>query len=157
MHGPCIAASGRSVYSELEHRLMTKLIESIFGENLPGLTRCLILPGAETRRFQATLLTRKLLHIEQLMLTSLENWPALLAQESGAMLKTNGKHMDLESSGQSRLVADLSGATKPDGNNVDIDLQMGRLAYNSGKFSIASNLMRRQLQMLKRAITEGGR
>ena len=65
-------------------------------------------------------------------------------QGESSLLKTDSKHMDLSSSsGQSHFIQDLSGATKPDGNNVDIDLQMGRLAQNSGDYSNAARLMRR--------------
>jgi flagellar basal-body rod protein FlgB len=136
---------------------MTKLIESIFGENLPGLNKMLDLTWRRNQAISSNVANAETPAYRAVDVNFAGELARAFGQESGAMLKTNGKHMDLESSGQSRLVADLSGATKPDGNNVDIDLQMGRLAYNSGKFSIASNLMRRQLQMLKRAITEGGR
>lgn len=75
-----------------------------------------------------------------------------------AVLKaTNPKHMDIKPSGQAHLVEDFSGATRPDGNNVDIDIQMGRLAFNSEKYSQAANLMGRKLALIKRTITESSR
>jgi flagellar basal-body rod protein FlgB len=75
---------------------------------------------------------------------------------SNAPIKTtNAAHMDIGEGGQSRMIEDHTSPTKADGNNVDIDLQMGLLAYNSGKYSIAANLMRKHLSILKNAIREG--
>ena len=54
----------------------------------------------------------------------------------------------------SKLVRDLSGTTKPDGNNVDLDLQMGRLAQNSGDYANAARLIRRQIGLLRTAIRD---
>lgn len=70
------------------------------------------------------------------------------------LARTDQKHLDLGKTGDSHLVADYSGITKPDGNNVDIDVQMGRLAYNSSRYSAYSNYLGKKLQMLKRAINE---
>lgn len=79
-------------------------------------------------------------------------------KRAGTELKTtNTKHIDLASSGNAHMIENLGGATKADGNNVDIDIQMGQLAYNSGKYSSAARLMRKRLGILKYAIREGGR
>jgi flagellar basal-body rod protein FlgB len=67
---------------------------------------------------------------------------------------TNPAHLDLGQPEGAHLKSDLSGATKPDGNNVDIDIQMGKLAYNSGQYSIATNLMRKKLSLLGNAIRQ---
>lgn len=72
--------------------------------------------------------------------------------------KTNSKHLDLSSNdGNSHVVEDLSGATKADGNNVDIDIQMGEMAQNAGRYTSAATLMRKQMGLLKLAIREGAR
>ena len=68
--------------------------------------------------------------------------------------KTNEKHLDLSTNELAHLTPDLSGATKADGNNVDIDIQMGRLAYNSGKYSLNSSLLRKKLQFIYNAIRQ---
>jgi flagellar basal-body rod protein FlgB len=75
-------------------------------------------------------------------------------QKSTDLLKTNSKHIDTSDSSGSFLTKDFSGATKADGNNVDIDIQMGRLAYNSGRFSTAANALRKQLSLLKNALRD---
>ncbi|MGA1192475.1 MAG: flagellar basal body rod protein FlgB [Bdellovibrionota bacterium] len=74
-----------------------------------------------------------------------------------ALLKTDNQHLDLKSAGNSRLVQDLSGATKADGNNVDLDIQMGKLSYNAGKYSAAANVVRKKMQMLRFAIQQAMR
>jgi flagellar basal-body rod protein FlgB len=45
---------------------------------------------------------------------------------------------------------------KHDGNNVDLDREARLLGENALRFSVASNLMRAQLQMLRNAIQGGG-
>ncbi len=68
------------------------------------------------------------------------------------------KHMNVTAdSGLAHMGEDFSGATRGDGNNVDLDIQMGRLAFNSEKYSQAANLVGRKLSLIKRAITEFSR
>lgn len=76
---------------------------------------------------------------------------------TGEMKRTNGRHLDLSTQGSAHLVEDLSGATRPDGNNVDLDIQMGQLTYNGGKYSMAATVLRKQLSLLRQAIREGSR
>jgi flagellar basal-body rod protein FlgB len=78
-------------------------------------------------------------------------------ESSESIARTSSKHLDVSTDSASHLASDLSGATKPDGNNVDIDIQMGRLAYNSGQYSMATDAYRKKLGLLKFAIREAGR
>ncbi len=50
-------------------------------------------------------------------------------------------------------VADL--ATKNDGNNVSLDRESRLLAENGLRFSVASSLLRSQIQLVRSAIKEG--
>jgi flagellar basal-body rod protein FlgB len=79
------------------------------------------------------------------------------AQQPTEVSKTDTSHMDLSSGEEAHLEADLAGATKADGNNVDIDIQMSELAFNSGQYSGASRLLRKKLGIIKMAIREGSR
>jgi len=45
---------------------------------------------------------------------------------------------------------------KSDGNNVDLDREARMLAENALRFSVASNLLRSQLQGIKAALQDGG-
>ena len=68
---------------------------------------------------------------------------------------TDRNHVSISGNNDSsEVVNDLSGATKPDGNNVDLDLKMGRLAQNSGDYMNAARLIRRQIGLLRTAIRE---
>lgn len=73
-------------------------------------------------------------------------------KDSSPMLKTDAKHLDVGEAGNSHLIADLSGATKADGNNVDIDIQMGQLDYNRNTYVRAGDLLRRKLRFFATAI-----
>jgi len=46
-------------------------------------------------------------------------------------------------------------ATKNDGNNVDLDREARLLAENALRFSVASNLVKSQIQQIRSAIKEG--
>jgi len=67
---------------------------------------------------------------------------------------TNSKHMDLTTATGAHLVNDFSGMTKGDGNNVDLEIQMGTIAYTSGKYALATTILRKQLQILRTAIRQ---
>lgn len=82
---------------------------------------------------------------------------AFKAGSGGQLSKTDSRHLDLSSQSEAHLIPDLSGPTKPDGNNVDIDIQMGQLSHNYGEYSMATDLLRKKLQFIKFAIREGGR
>jgi flagellar basal-body rod protein FlgB len=71
--------------------------------------------------------------------------------------RTDPKHLEVSFEQSSHTVGDESGATKPDGNNVDIDLQMGRLTQNSGEYMNAARLIKRQLGLIRTAIRTGER
>ncbi len=73
-------------------------------------------------------------------------------KDSSPMLKTNARHLDTGEAGNSHLVADLSGATKADGNNVDIDIQMGQLDFNRSAYIRGGDLLRRKLKFFATAI-----
>jgi flagellar basal-body rod protein FlgB len=67
---------------------------------------------------------------------------------------TNTKHMDMSSSSGAFLMQDFSGATKADGNNVDVDIQMGKLVYNSSKYSAAASILREKFRQIHQIIRE---
>jgi len=71
------------------------------------------------------------------------------------LFKTEAAHMDVDPSKNSHLVGDYSGATRADGNNVDLDIQIGKMMFNSGEYSKAANILRRQLGMMKELIRQG--
>ncbi|NMC64049.1 MAG: flagellar basal body rod protein FlgB [SAR324 cluster bacterium] len=74
------------------------------------------------------------------------------SKNTSPLTLSNSKHIDIGNAGNSHLVADLSGATKPDGNNVDIDIQMGQLDFNRSQYIRSADFMRRKMRLLATAI-----
>lgn len=74
-----------------------------------------------------------------------------LGRGSEPVVKTNPLHMDLASGSGSHTVLDTSGAMGADGNNVDLDIAMGKIAENSRAYSNATTWLGVQLRLLKTA------
>jgi flagellar basal-body rod protein FlgB len=70
--------------------------------------------------------------------------------------KTSSKHLDLQSSSGAHVRLDKSMTFGADGNNVDLDIEMGKISANSRDYSNSLNLLTVKLKMLK-AATSGGR
>ena len=137
---------------------MSKPIEGLFGETLPGLQKMLDLTFRRNEALVSNVTNAETPQYRAVDLNFAHELEKAFGQSNPEALKlTNPKHMDVSGSSSAHLVPDYSGATKADGNNVDIDIQMGRLAYNSGRYSIAASLMRKQLQFIKNAINQGSR
>lgn len=64
---------------------------------------------------------------------------------------TNAKHMDMTQLTGEHIYKDHSMSVGADGNNVDLDIQMGKLSSNSRDYSGALNLLTVKLKMLKSA------
>lgn len=136
---------------------MADLLSKVLERTTPGLEKALDL---QWRRHEA--ISSNIANAETPLYravdVSFENELSRAFDASGqSMLKTNPKHMDSSGSMTAHTINDLSGVTKPDGNNVDIDIQMGKLAYNSGQYTNATNILRKQLGVLRRMISEAGR
>lgn len=131
---------------------MTKVFDGIFSEVLPGLKKTMDLTYRRNDAITANIANAETPQYRAVDLNFSKELEKAYNKQSSDLLKTNPKHLDTTDQSSAHLVQDYSGATKADGNNVDIDIQMGRLAYNSGRYSIAAQLMRRHLQFLKTAI-----
>ncbi|MEZ4755115.1 MAG: flagellar basal body rod protein FlgB [Bdellovibrionota bacterium] len=131
---------------------MSGLIDKLFDKSVGGLNKALDLrwqrnealvsnvANSETPGYRATDVT---------FAGELEQaWEA----SDSTVKRTNTKHIDISNQGAAHLVADYSGATKQDGNNVDIDIQMAKLMDNTGRYQTSASLVRKKLQMLREAI-----
>ncbi|MBP9837274.1 MAG: flagellar basal body rod protein FlgB [Proteobacteria bacterium] len=65
--------------------------------------------------------------------------------------KTNHLHMDLDLSSQNHIVIDQSIPVGADGNSVDLDTSMGKIAENSRAYNNAATWVGVQLRLLKSA------
>jgi len=73
--------------------------------------------------------------------------------QTSPTLKTNPLHVDTsDQDGNAHLVPDFTGATRSDGNNVDIDVQMGKLAKVSGDYASSANFIRKKLSLIREAL-----
>lgn len=70
--------------------------------------------------------------------------------------KTNTKHMDVGSSDGAHVYFDKSTPYGADGNNVDLDIEMGKLSANSRDYSNSLNLLTFKLRILKAAVSGRG-
>jgi flagellar basal body rod protein FlgB len=64
--------------------------------------------------------------------------------------------MDLGSGGDAHVINDNSMPVGADGNNVDLDIQMGKLSANSRHYQEALNLLGAQLKFIKAGISGRG-
>jgi len=137
---------------------MGRILEGIFEKNLKGLQRAMDLTLRRNQAITSNIANAETPQYRAIDMDFSRELERAFSQSSGeALQRTNPKHIGTVEGSSAHLVADLSGATKADGNNVDIDVQMGRLAYNSGQYSVAANLLRRQIQIIKMAVREGAR
>jgi flagellar basal-body rod protein FlgB len=132
---------------------MSDLMKAMFDRTIPALEKSLDLSwrrneaitsnvaNAETPGYRA---------VDMNFAGELER--AFQAGAPSQLKKTDSKHMDVMSNGKAFVTEDLSGATRPDGNNVDIDVQMGKMVYNQGKYSMGASLIRKKLHMMRTAI-----
>lgn len=78
----------------------------------------------------------------------------VLTQKTENVEKTNTMHMDLDENSSSHVILDNSGAVGADGNNVDLDISMGKLGENVRAYSNAATWLGVQLRLLKN-VTKG--
>lgn len=135
---------------------MADFMDAFFDRTVPGLQKTLDLTW---RRNQA--ITSNVANAETPQYRAVDlNFAGELerafrqGQSTSPVVRTDSQHMDLSKNQSAHVVADLSGVTRADGNNVDIDVQMGKLVYNSERYSTAANLVRKKLQMMRTAIRE---
>lgn len=132
-------------------------IDKLFDSSMPGLEKMLDLTYRRNEAITSNIANAETPQYRAADVNFAGELERAFGNESKSLKKTSAKHLDLETSSEAKMVADLSGATKGDGNNVDIDIQMGKLAYNSGQYTIAAGLVRRKLQTLRNAIQQAMR
>ncbi len=70
--------------------------------------------------------------------------------------KTDARHLDLAETSMSHVTFDNSGAMGADGNNVDLDLTMGKISSNGRAYDSAANLLGQKFKMLRTFVRKGG-
>lgn len=132
-----------------------KVFDSMFDRTMGGLSRLMDLTWRRNEALTSNIANAETPQYRASDLHFANELNAALGRAPAEVAMTNEKHIDVSiSSNTAFLTADNSGATKADGNNVDIDVQMGKLAQNTGQYSIASNLMRKKLTIIANAIRQ---
>lgn len=133
-----------------------RLLDTLFDRSVTGLSRTMDLTWKRNQALSANIANAETPQYRAIDVSFGNELEKAFEAQNGSLEQTNAAHINTHSmqGDTSKLVPDLSGATKPDGNNVDLDLQMGRLAQNSGDYANAARLIRRQIGLLRTAIRE---
>ncbi len=128
------------------------LIDSLFSSTTPGLQKALDLAWQRGQAISSNVANAETPKYRAVDLDFKSELDKAFNVATNDVSKTNALHMDTGNGGSAKLVADLSGATKADGNNVDIDVQMLKLQRNQSDFTEAANVLRKQFRILTQAI-----
>lgn len=74
-----------------------------------------------------------------------------LGRPNDNLTTTNPLHMDVSKASGAHSEVDYTGAMGADGNNVDLDVVMGKISDNSRAYSSATSWLGVQLRLLKSA------
>jgi len=132
-----------------------KLLDNIFDRTVSGLSKSMDLTWRRNQAISSNIANAETPQYRAVEVTFGKELERAFGSGREVVSQTDSQHLDVGQNQTSRTVPDQSGATKPDGNNVDIDLQMGRLTQNSGDYMNAARLIRRQIGLIRNAIREG--
>ena len=71
------------------------------------------------------------------------------------VMKTDSRHMDLTITEGEHIVLDSTTEAGADGNNVDLDISMGKLSANARAYESAAGLVSQQFRFIKQFIRRG--
>ncbi len=132
-----------------------RILDTLFDRTVTGLSKSMDLTYQRNRAITSNIANAETPQYRAIDVTFGSELERAFKEEGYSADRTDPRHLGLDGKPQdAQAVKDLSGVTKPDGNNVDIDLQMGRLAQNSGDYANAARLIRRQIGLLRTAIRE---
>ena len=131
---------------------MKTILDGIFKESLPGLEKALDLSFRRNQAISSNIANAETPGYRAADLSFGHELEKAFGESKQQMVMTDSRHMDISSNSGAHLVADLTGMTKADGNNVDLDIQMGQLAYNRGRYAQAAAMVRKKFSRLANAI-----
>jgi flagellar basal-body rod protein FlgB len=133
-----------------------RILDSLFDRTVNGLTKAMDLSWRKNEAIVSNIANAETPQYRAVNLNfGSELDRAFGESDSEELVRTDAQHLDLANKENAKLVPDLRGATKADGNNVDIDLQMSTLAQNGGDYANAAQLIRRQIGLVRTAIRDG--
>lgn len=78
-----------------------------------------------------------------------------MGEDQSALVKTDPKHMDVGMSQGEHIVYDNSAPMGSDGNNVDLDITMGKVSANARAYENSVNLLSQKLRIIRSFIRKG--
>lgn len=136
---------------------MTNIIGGLFDKTMHGVNKALDLQWRRNQAIASNIANSETPQYRASDLNFAGELDRAFNVQQNDMMSTNSKHMDLDDRSSAHLVPDYRGATKADGNNVDLDIEMGRLAKNTGLYSMSTEIIRKKLQMVRYAIQRSER
>lgn len=79
------------------------------------------------------------------------------AQGALSPASTHARHFGGEAAGERPEIITLDGAARADGNTVDVDREMSRLAETQIAYSVAAKLVNTKLALLRSIVNDGRR
>lgn len=132
-----------------------RILDSMFNTTVSGLTKALDLSWRRNKVLTSNIANAETPQYRAVDLQfGRELQEAFRSSEGRQLAMTQTGHLDLQRNSSAKVVENLSGSTKADGNNVDIDMQMAQLAKTSGEFATAAQLIKRQIGLVRTAIRE---
>jgi flagellar basal-body rod protein FlgB len=132
------------------------MLDSLFDRTVSGLTKAMDLSWKRNEAISANIANAETPQYRAVDVNfGSELKRAFDSTDKEDLTRTDSKHLDVTSKSEAKMVSDYSGPTKPDGNNVDIDMQMVSLAQNGSDFANAAQLIRRQIGLVRTAIRDG--
>ncbi len=132
-----------------------RILDSMFNHTVSGLTKALDLSWRRNKVLTSNIANAETPQYRAVDLQfGRELEEAFHTKNAQQLARTQSSHLDLTRNSSAKIIEDLAGATKADGNNVDIDIQMAQLAKTSGEFATAAQLIKRQIGLVRTAIRE---
>ena len=132
-----------------------KLLDSIFDRTVGGLTRAMDLTWKRNQALTSNIANAETPQYRAVDVNFGQELERAFGNSTDTLTRTEGDHLDVSSNQGGKFFNDESGTEKSDGNNVNLDLQMGRLTENSSDYMSAARLIRRQIGLVRTAIREG--
>ena len=136
---------------------MSSIIDKLFDRTYTGLHKALDLTFRRNEAIASNVANAETPQYRAVDLSFGTELKRAFGEESSTLMQTNSRHQDIGGTHTAHLIPNTSGETKPDGNNVDIDIEMGRLAFNSSRYTSAASSIRKKFALLRYIITDAGR
>ncbi|MGI6680575.1 MAG: flagellar basal body rod protein FlgB [Bdellovibrionota bacterium] len=129
-----------------------KNVNKLFDQSIGGLSKAMDLYWFRSQAITSNISNAETPGYKSIDVNFANELEKVFNEDKQNISKTNAGHLDTSRNTSAFITPDYSGATKSDGNNVDIDIQMGKLASNAADYNLSAALVRKKLQILRNAI-----